>query len=76
MIYKALTESNPDVGSSSKRILGSEISSYPIEVLLRSPPDIPFFNIPPIVVSAQFYNLSFLIIFFTFNWHSISEALP
>jgi hypothetical protein len=36
----AINESKPEVGSSSKIIEGSVISSTPIEVLLRSPPDI------------------------------------
>ena len=36
----AMNESRPDVGSSSKIMEGSVISSTPIEVLLRSPPEI------------------------------------
>lgn len=38
----AMNESRPEVGSSNKIIDGSVISSTPIEVLLRSPPEINF----------------------------------
>jgi hypothetical protein len=43
----AMKESNPDVGSSNKIILGSVINSTPIAVRLRSPPEIVFFKILP-----------------------------
>ena len=46
-IYNALKLSRPDVGSSSKIIDGSTISSTPMAVLLRSPPEITFFSVDP-----------------------------
>jgi len=45
---RALKESRPEVGSSSKIRDGSETSSTPIEVRLRSPPEIIFLKIEPI----------------------------
>ena len=50
-IFTALNESKPDVGSSSRIKLGSVINSTPIDVLLRSPPEIVFFKILPTIVS-------------------------
>lgn len=46
----AVNESRPVVGSSRKIKLGSVISSTPIEVRFRSPPDTPFTRGPPILV--------------------------
>jgi hypothetical protein len=46
----AVNESSPDVGSSKKMILGLVISSYPIEVLFLSPPDIPLTRSVPTIV--------------------------
>jgi hypothetical protein len=37
---------------------GSVISSTPIDVLLRSPPETPLTNGPPIFVFWHFYNLN------------------
>jgi hypothetical protein len=53
-MFLAINESRPDVGSSSSIMLGLVISSTPIAVLLRSPPEIVFFKNPPIYVSAHF----------------------
>ena len=50
----AVNESSPVVGSSKNIKLGSVISSTPIDVRLRSPPDTPFTSGPPIFVSAAF----------------------
>ena len=50
-IFLAIKESKPDVGSSSKMTLGSVISSTPIAVRLRSPPEIVFFKTLPMIVS-------------------------
>lgn len=47
----AMNESRPDVGSSRRIILGSVMSSTPIAVRLRSPPEIVFFLILPTIVS-------------------------
>jgi hypothetical protein len=41
IIENAVKESNPDVGSSSIMHFGSLTSSYPMDVLFRSPPEIP-----------------------------------
>lgn len=46
----AVKESNPVVGSSKNKSIGSVISSTPIEVLFRSPPETPLINGPPILV--------------------------
>lgn len=46
----AVNESRPVVGSSRKIKLGSVISSTPIDVRLRSPPETPLTNGPPILV--------------------------
>ena len=50
-ILKAVDESRPLVGSSRKSRDGLVISSYPIDIRLRSPPDTPLRNHPPILVS-------------------------
>jgi len=55
-MFLAINESSPDVGSSSSIILGLVISSTPIAVLLRSPPEIDFLSKPPIYVSAHFWR--------------------
>lgn len=39
--------SNPDVGSSKTKHIGSEISYTPITTLFFCPPEIDFFNLPP-----------------------------
>jgi len=57
-IFNAVELSSPLVGSSSKRTAGSVISSYPMEVLFRSPPESPFRATPPILVLAQYYKPS------------------
>ena len=46
----AVNESRPVVGSSWKTRLGSVISSTPIDVRLRSPPETPLTRGPPIRV--------------------------
>ena len=56
-MFFAIKESRPLVGSSSKIILGSVISSTPMDVRLRSPPEIVFLRKPPICVSAHFCRL-------------------
>ena len=58
MIFNDVVLSKPDVGSSQRRKLGSVINSYPIDVLLRSPPEIPLTVAPPIIVSRQFWRES------------------
>jgi len=50
----AVNESRPVVGSSKNIKFGSVINSTPIEVLFHSPPETPFTNGPPILVSAAF----------------------
>jgi len=50
MILAEVEESNPLVGSSSISNDGSVMSSYPIETLLRSPPESPFLSHPPTTV--------------------------
>ena len=47
---KALKLSNPEVGSSSRITDGSVISSTPIEQRLRSPPEIIFYYVLPIIL--------------------------
>ena len=47
IIFKAVEESNPLVGSSNINKEGFVIISYPIEVLFLSPPDNPFMKYPP-----------------------------
>ena len=47
IIVTAVAASNPEVGSSRKRIPGDTISSIAILVLFFSPPDIPRFNEVP-----------------------------
>lgn len=53
-ILFAIKESRPEVGSSSKIILGSVINSTPIAVRFLSPPEIVFFRTLPIIVSLHF----------------------
>ena len=55
-ILNEVWESSPLVGSSSKSMDGFVIISYPIEVLLRSPPEIPRLIHPPISEFAQAYK--------------------
>ena len=49
-----VSESSPLVGSSRKIKDGLVISSTPMDVLFRSPPEIPLIIVLPIRVSAQF----------------------
>lgn len=51
-----VNESNPDVGSSKKITVGSEISSTAIDVRFLSPPETPFTTTPPTNVSRHFYS--------------------
>lgn len=60
-ILKAVDESRPLVGSSRNSKEGLVISSYPIDILFRSPPETPLRNHPPILVSWQAYSANFLI---------------
>jgi|LauGreDrversion4_2_1035121.scaffolds.fasta_scaffold392998_1 hypothetical protein len=69
-ILLAIKESRPEVGSSSINTDGSVISSTPIEVRLRSPPEMVFFKPPPIRVSAHFSRPSSLIRVSTFLSYS------
>jgi len=57
-IVLAINESIPDVGSSNKITLGSVISSTPIAVRFRSPPEIVFFKTLPTIVSAHLVSPS------------------
>jgi len=50
--------SRPLVGSSNSNKFGSVISSYPILVLFRSPPEIPLKSVPPTLVSLQDFKPS------------------
>ena len=53
IMWRALKEFMPDVGSSSSKSDGSAINSTPIAVSLRSPPEINLFGSRlPINVSA------------------------
>jgi len=55
MIEKAVYVSSPVVGSSRKSTEGLVMSSIPIAVRLRSPPETPPFSVgDPIIVSAHF----------------------
>lgn len=51
-----VSESSPDVGSSKKITVGSEISSTAIEVRFLSPPETPLMMTPPTRVSKHFYS--------------------
>lgn len=57
----AVKESSPVVGSSKKIKLGSVMSSTPIDVRLRSPPDTPFTSGPPILVFLHLVNFKIAI---------------
>ena len=57
-ILRAVEESNPLVGSSKKSRDGFVMSSNPIDVLLRSPPDSPLDMKPPSLWSQHFYRPS------------------
>lgn len=72
-IVLAINESRPEVGSSSKITLGSVISSTPIAVLLRSPPEMVFFKILPTIVFEHFSIPNSLIKFSTLLSYSSSE---
>jgi hypothetical protein len=61
-IRRAVDESRPLVGSSSSKREGSVISSYPIDTLFLSPPEMPRINHPPTRVFSQDLMLSLSII--------------
>ena len=46
-MMKAVNESNPEVGSSSRITFGLVTNSKPMDVLFLSPPEIPFYKLPP-----------------------------
>lgn len=48
MIWNAVNESKPEVGSSRRMQLGFVTNSKPIEALFLSPPDMPLNETPPI----------------------------
>ena len=73
-ILYAVCESKPDVGSSKKSKEGSEINSYPIDVLFFSPPERPLMNWPPKSVSWQSYNPNLCRSVSTFSWISVSST--
>jgi hypothetical protein len=66
MIRSDVVESRPEVGSSRSRILGSVISSYPIDVRFLSPPEIPLIETPPTLVFWHLVMLSLWMISSTF----------
>jgi len=53
IIRKAVELSKPLVGSSNRIKLGSVMSSYPMHVRLRSPPEMLLRANPPILVSLH-----------------------
>lgn len=55
---KAVELSSPVVGSSKKITLGSVSNSTPMDVLFRSPPEIPRIKEFPTLVFAHFYRPS------------------
>lgn len=60
MLY-AMKESRPEVGSSRTMTEGSVMSSTPIDVLLRSPPEMVFLRVvPQIVFSTLLRPRSFM----------------
>ncbi|CAG9325714.1 unnamed protein product [Blepharisma stoltei] len=67
----AVKLSRPEVGSSSKRTIGSVISSIPMQTLFLSPPERPFLVMLPMILSAHFTNLSSWIIVFTLSTLSL-----
>lgn len=62
IITKAVKESRPDVGSSSRMQYGSLTNSTPIEVLFLSPPEIPLIIALPMSVSAHFSSIRVLMV--------------
>ena len=66
IIWKAVYESRPDVGSSSIRQWGSETNSMAIDSLFLSPPDKPFLNNPPTNVFSHFFSYNNFIVSATF----------
>lgn len=72
IIEKAVNESNPDVGSSSNTHEGLLTSSNPMDVLLRSPPDIPLNPTPPIYLIN---NQSYQCILASFQSHLLNGLL-
>lgn len=68
IIFRAVKESKPVVGSSKNSIGGLVTNSTPIDVLLRSPPDTPLIIDPPILVFAQLYIPNFFIISSTISF--------
>ena len=80
-IEEAVKLSNPDVGSSSNKILGLFNSWIAMETLLFSPPEIPLINSLPIKVFAQDFKPNLLMISSTIsnflswgNWPNLKSA--
>mmetsp|Transcript_23085 Transcript_23085/g.36273 ORF Transcript_23085/g.36273 Transcript_23085/m.36273 type:complete len:221 (+) Transcript_23085:3822-4484(+) len=68
-----LLESSPEVGSSSRRILGSFTSCSPIDTRRRSPPERPRINsLPPMKKSARWVSSSSSMILSTVVFTSAS----
>jgi hypothetical protein len=57
---KEVSESRPEVGSSSMITWGSLMSSKAIEVLFFYPPEMPFMSTPPTSTSIHFSSFKFL----------------
>lgn len=74
MIFNELLLSNPEVGSSNTKQLGSASNSTPIATLFLCPPEILLENWPPIRVFLHSYKLSFLMTWFILYCCSISES--
>lgn len=72
--FNAVVESRPDVGSSISKSYGFVISSYPIEVLFRSPPESPLSNTFPKTVFSQSYSDRKLIISVTLSYIGFLSA--
>lgn len=68
-----MNESKPEVGSSRRITLGSVMSSTPIAVLLRSPPEIVFLSTLPTIVSAHLSRPRSLMRLSTFLSYSTSD---
>jgi hypothetical protein len=59
-MIKEVSESNPEVGSSSMITCGSLINSKAIDVLFLSPPEMPLMRTPPTMTSRHFSSFNFL----------------
>ena len=68
-----MKESNPLVGSSRTRTLGSVTSTHPIDNLRFSPPEIPFLPAPPTITSAASAKPSSVIVCSTI-WSRVSAG--